>query len=112
MSIEDLRDHGVLLPEEEWGTHRLGTTIRQWPLLISFLVAVASLVAAYAGDGSVLTWTGVAGFFIAFFSMVGLCDRAIRRQRRRVQRERHSAHPDTVPHDRHASNGTPSGPRS
>lgn len=98
MSIEDLREQGVLLPEEEWGEHRLQTTIRQGPLLVSFVIAVAALVVAYLGDGGGLTWMGVVGFFLAFFSMVWICDRAIQRQRRRFERERRETAPDSPHH--------------
>lgn len=88
MAIEDLRDQGVLLPEDEWGEHRLRTTIRQGPLLVAILVAIGGLVGTYLGDGGGLTWGGVGAFFVGFFGVIGLCDRAIRRQRRRVRRER------------------------
>lgn len=95
MSIEDLREQGVLLPEEEWGEHRLQTTIRQGPLLVSFVIAVAALVVAYLGEGGGLTWMGVVAFFLAFFGMVWICDRAIPRQRRRFRYERQTAPTDT-----------------
>lgn len=94
MSIEDLREQGVLLPEDEWGKHRLQTTVHQGPLLVTVVVAAASLVAAYLGDGTPLTWGGVAGFLVAFFAMVWICDRAIRRQRQRVENERDETTPD------------------
>lgn len=93
MSLEDLREQGVLLPEEEWGTHRLETTVHQIPLLVVFLTAAASLAAVYVGNGQSLTWIGIAGFFVAFFAMVGLCNRAVQRQRRRFQREHENVGP-------------------
>lgn len=87
MSLEDLRDQGVLLPEDEWGAHALETTVNQFPLLLIFLLAAGSLIVAYFGNGNAFTWIGVISFFAAFFGMVWLCDRAVRRQRKRFQHE-------------------------
>ena len=91
MTIEDLREHGVLLPEEEWGSHRLETTVPEWPLAVTFLVAAASLVAAYLGDGGALTWVGVVVFLVAIYLVTWLVDRAVMRQRERFRRERSEA---------------------
>ena len=88
MTIEDLREQGVLLPEEEWGTHPLETTVREIPLLAAFVLAVAAQVAAYAGNGSLLTWGGVAVFLGCLAAITWMCDRAILRQRERFRRER------------------------
>lgn len=91
MTIEDLREHGVLLPEEEWGSHRLETTVPEWPLATAFLVAAAALVAAYLGDGGTLTWIGVVVFLAAIYLVTWLVDRAVMRQRERFRRERSEA---------------------
>ena len=88
MTIEDLREQGVLLPEEEWGEHRLETTIGQIPLLAAFLLAVGALAAAYVGDGGPMTWVGVTIFLLCLFAITWLCDRAVRRQRERFREER------------------------
>lgn len=88
MSLDDLREHGVLLPEDEWGTRELATTVPLLRALVAFLAAVAGLALAYAGDGTTLTWIGVALFLVAFFALTWLCDRAVRAQRRRVRRGR------------------------
>lgn len=93
MTIEDLREHGVLLPEEEWGTHRLESTTRQVPLLAAFALAAASLVVLYLGDGGTWTWGGTATFLVCLAAITWMCDRAVRRQRRRVGRERSEAAP-------------------
>lgn len=85
MSQEDLRDHGVLLPEEEWGERSLETTVRRVPAVLAFLLAVAGLAATYLGDGGTLTWAGVGLFFAAFGALTWLADRAVLAQRRRVQ---------------------------
>jgi hypothetical protein len=88
MSIEDLREQGILLPEEEWGHHRLKTTVSQAPLGIGYVVALLSLVAMYLGAGSALTWVGTGTFLVALYSLTWMCDRAVLRQRARVRRER------------------------
>lgn len=88
MTIEDLREQDVLLPEEEWGSHRLETTVPEWPLAGAFLVAAASLVVAYLGDGGLATWVAVAVFLVTLYLVTWLVDRAVFRQRRRFHRER------------------------
>lgn len=90
MSIEDLEQHGVLLPKEEWGTHKLKTTISKTPLLLSFLASIVGCILTYFGDGNMWTWIGIGLFFIAFFFVIILSDWAIRRQRKRTERERKS----------------------
>jgi Flp pilus assembly protein TadB len=88
MTIEDLREQDVLLPEEEWGRHRLETTVPEWPLAAAFLVAAASLVVAYLGDGGTTTWIGVGVFLVTLYLITWLVDRAVLRQRERFRRER------------------------
>lgn len=88
MTIEDLRAHGVLLPEEEWGAHRLESTTRELPLLAVFGLAAAALGTAYVGNGGPWTWVGVGVFLACLAGITWLCDRAVLRQRRRVRRER------------------------
>ncbi len=91
MSFEDLRDQGILLPEKEWGEHRVKTTLRLVPLIASFAGAIAGLGLTWAGDGSGLTWAGVGLFLAAVFALTVTCDRAVLAQRRRVRRERGSS---------------------
>ena len=88
MSLEDLREHGVILPEREWGTRELTTTLPLLPALAAFLAATTGLALAYAGDGTPLTWVGIALFLAAFFTLTWLCDRAVRAERRRVRKGR------------------------
>lgn len=90
MSLQDLKEHGVLLPEEEWGDHSLSTTVPQGRLLASFALAVASLVSIYTGNGGRWTWVGLGGFLIGLYAITVICDRAVSRQRRRVEEERDS----------------------
>ena len=93
MSIDDLREQGVLLPEEEWGEHRLETTVHVVPIAIGFGVAVASLVVIYVGDGGTLTWVGSGIFLVALYAVTWMCDRAVLRQRERFREERREAGP-------------------
>ncbi|MGD2116588.1 MAG: hypothetical protein PVG07_16155 [Acidobacteriota bacterium] len=86
MSLEDLRDQDVLLPEDRWGEHSLETTVPRWWLLAALLVALGGLVATYLGDGGGWTWFGVATFLAALYAATILCDRAIERQRERMTR--------------------------
>jgi hydrogenase-4 membrane subunit HyfE len=93
MTIEDLREQGVLLPEEEWDKHSLKTTVRKLPLAIALLVATASCVLMFLGDGGRLTWVGVAVFILTLYAVTWLLDRAVARQRERVRRESASGEP-------------------
>lgn len=88
MSMEDLREHGVLLPEEEWGEHRLETTVSEPRLAVAFVIAVASTVVMYFGAGGSLTWVGLIVFLFALYWIIWVCDRGVTAQRRRSERER------------------------
>ena len=91
MTMEDLRDHGVLLPEDEWGAHRLETTVPEWPLAAMLLAAAVLWVVAFLGDGGTATWIAVGGFLVLVFAVTWICDRAIRSQRERFREERRAA---------------------
>ncbi len=88
MGLEELKEAGVLLPEEEWGEHEVKTTVRQFPMLIASLSAVAGWILAYIGGGDTLTWIGIIVFLITFFAVLYMCDRAVTRQRKRFKEER------------------------
>lgn len=88
MSLDDLREHGVLLPEEEWGAHRLATTVAQGRLGAAFGVAGVAAAVMYLGNGGRWTWLGLLTFLFALCWIVWLCDRAIVRQRERTAEER------------------------
>jgi len=85
MSLDELRDQGILLPEDEWGEHDLETTVARGPLLVALLLAVAGLVAAFVGDGAWPTWVGVGLFLAGLYLATVLCDRAVERQRQRMK---------------------------
>jgi hypothetical protein len=110
MSIEDLREQGVLLPEEEWGEHRLETTVPLVPVAVGYVTAVLSLVAMYVGGGGTLTWIGAGTFLVALYTLTWMCDRAVLRQRTRVRRESGGASDaETGPGDDGRSSGEGAG---
>lgn len=88
MTIDDLRDQGVLLPEEEWGKHSLKTTVPRLPLAAALLVATLGCLLMFLGNGGLLTWVGVAVFIITLYAVTWMLDRAVAQQRERVRRER------------------------
>jgi len=88
MTIEDLKEQGVLLPEEEWGVHELETTTPEVPLALAFAAAVGFWLMIYLGDGQLLTWVGTGLFLLDMFAITWICDRAVREQRERSRRER------------------------
>lgn len=88
MSMEDLREHGVLLPEEEWGEHRLETTVPEGRLATGFVIAVTGVVSIYLGAGGRWTWIGLVVFLAALYWIIWVCDRGVLAQRERVRRER------------------------
>lgn len=88
MTLEDLREQGVLLPEKRWGKHELTTTVAKWWLLAALAAAAGGVGVALAGDGGWLTWVGIGVFLVALSTATVLCDRAVVRQRRRMEGER------------------------
>jgi len=105
MTLEDLRDHGVLLPEEEWGTHELETTVPEWPLLVAFLTAAGLWVLAYLGEGGLLTALSVTGFLVLLFAITWICDRGVTRQRARSREERRTGASGVSDDSAHAPRG-------
>lgn len=91
MTIEDLREQGVLLPEEEWGVHELETTTPELPLAVAFVASVGFWLMIYLGDGRVLTWVGTGLFLATLYAITWICDRAVLRQREKFREERKEA---------------------
>lgn len=87
MSIEDLKEQNILLPEKEWGIHKLKTTVQQIPALFLFVSCLVALSMTYFGGGNEWTWIGIILFFVSFFGIILLCDRAIVKQKERKQKE-------------------------
>jgi CO dehydrogenase/acetyl-CoA synthase delta subunit len=77
VSLEDLQERGVVLPEEEWGTRELRTEVERWPLVAGIALAVAGLVLAYLGGGSWVTLAGVGAYLLAFFWTLLSCTRGL-----------------------------------
>lgn len=85
MPLEDLEEHGVLLPDAERGTHPATSLTPKAPLLVASALAVAGCVAMFVGDGQRGTWIGLAAFSIGFFALIVLSDRAVVTRRARVE---------------------------
>lgn len=77
MSLEELQERGVVLPEEEWGTHELRTEVGRWPLVAGIALALAGLVIAYLGGGSWVTLVGIGAYLLAFFWTLLSCTRGV-----------------------------------
>lgn len=107
MTIEDLREHGVLLPEDEWGQHELETTVPEWPLLLAFVAAAVAWVLAFLGNGALLTWVAVGAFLVLLYAITWMCDRAVTRQREKFRRERGDEEGPAGPTSGHAAPGRP-----
>lgn len=69
MSLKDLQQAGVLLPQEEWGVHDLHTSVNKPMLVAALTVGLASVVVMYLGAGSTLTFIGGA-IFIGFMAWI------------------------------------------
>jgi ABC-type transport system involved in cytochrome c biogenesis permease subunit len=82
MSIEDLENMGVLLPEDQWGKHAVATTVNK-PLLIAIgVITMISVVLMYWGNGNFSTWLGVALFLTMLSGFTLLSISAVEKQRR------------------------------
>jgi len=88
MTIEDLKDEGVLLPEREWGKHELSSTVPRVPLVIILAVATIGIVIALIGDGGPLSFVAIGAFIISLYALTWVLDRSVVSLRRRIARER------------------------
>lgn len=64
-SERELREEGILLPEEKRRTKKLEPSVNRVLFLAVAGIGLASVAAIYLGDGETLTWAGVGGFFVA-----------------------------------------------
>lgn len=69
MSLKDLSEHGILLPQEEWGAHDLHTSVNKVALVAALLFGLAAVVLMYLGGGTSLTFVGTV-MFLAFMAWV------------------------------------------
>lgn len=64
MTLEELDEQGLLLPEEHRGEKPAASLRSQVRLLVTALVAVLSAVVIWLGEGGTLTFVGVALFLM------------------------------------------------
>jgi len=69
VSLKDLEELGVLLPEEDWGTHELHSAVNKPALVLAGLLGVMAVVLMYNGSGGTLTFVG-SGLFLVFMAWV------------------------------------------
>lgn len=83
MSLEDLQEAGVLLPEEEWGERALDSTMSRVGILATGAVAGLATVGMYLGGGGGWTWISAGIFLVDLFGFTALAWRAVNVQNRR-----------------------------
>lgn len=83
MSIDDLQDAGVLLPEEEWGERALDSTMNRVGAVLTGAVGVAAGAGMYLGGGGTLTWISASVFLFDLLAFTALAWRAVNVQNRR-----------------------------
>ena len=70
MAIEDLKEAGLLLPEEEWGKYELKTTVNTAALSGVGILGIISVAMMYLGDGHWPTWLGVLLFLLSLIAFL------------------------------------------
>ncbi len=91
MSYEDLKEHGIFLPEKEWGELDLATSVNLPALVVTFVVGIVSCVLMAIGGGHLWTWIGAGAFIIFIYAFALISNAGIDRQNRRVD-EMHAEH--------------------
>lgn len=74
MSFKQLKEAGLILPEDEWGKLKFQKPHYSFAILVIFILSFASCVVMYIGNGSLITWLGLFAFIISlalftFFSI-------------------------------------------
>lgn len=92
MSLKDLRDFGILLPEDEWGVHDLHTSVNKAELVASMVFGLASVALMFIGGGRTLTFVGGLMFFVFMGWITHISLKAIEVQAAQFQEEREAAH--------------------
>jgi steroid 5-alpha reductase family enzyme len=97
MSLKDLHDHGILLPEEEWGVHDLHTSVNKPELIASMLFGLISVAIMYFGGGETLTFVGMVMFILFMGWITRLSVKAIEVQAAQFAEEREAIHMEDEP---------------
>ena len=64
MSLEELQQMGILLPQDKWRKRKLKSRVPRVPLAIVGVLFPVSGLLMYFGDGGTVSWAGV-GLFLA-----------------------------------------------
>lgn len=97
MSLKDLQDHGILLPQEEWGVHDLHTSVNKPLLILSLLFGLAAVVMMYVGGGRPLTFVGMVMFIVFMGWITQISLKAINVQAAQFLEERQALQDDDEP---------------
>ncbi|MFB6098683.1 MAG: hypothetical protein ABEK84_06160 [Salinibacter sp.] len=91
MSYDDLKEHDIFLPEEEWGDLDLETSVSIPTLIATFVLGAVSCVMMVLGGGGPWTWIGAVLFIGFMFAFALVSNAGIERQHRRIEalHERH-----------------------
>ncbi len=85
MSIKDLKEMGILLPEEKWGQFDLHTSVNKPQLVGAGILALIGSVLGYAGNGGTCTWIGVMLFFVSLGWFTVISVKAINKQNEEIE---------------------------
>ena len=64
MSLEELEDAGVLLPEENWGKMKTVSNMNPILVVIIGIMAIGSIFMMLIGDGMLMTFIGIGLFLL------------------------------------------------
>ncbi|MEA3400718.1 MAG: hypothetical protein U9R79_05665 [Armatimonadota bacterium] len=92
MSLKDLREAGVLLPQDEWGVHDLHTSVNKPMLIAALLFGLAAVVIMYVGGGRMLTFVGGLMFVVFMAWITHISVKAVNVQAAQFEEEREAAH--------------------
>lgn len=93
MSFEDLKEHDIFLPKDEWGELDLHTSVNVPVLVATFVLGAVSGAFMAIGGGRLLTWIGAGLFIVFMFSFALVSNAGIETQNRRIEalHERHTS---------------------
>ena len=85
MSLRDLEEMGILLPQDKWGQLDLHTSVNKVQLVGAALLAAVGAIMGYAGNGGPVTWVGVALLLVFFAWFTWLSMTAVDAQNEEVE---------------------------